>query len=124
LRISSSNVRRTAQRNGLKVQRDLARFEARNREQVFDQIVQPVRMPLDRLQKAARGLGIILRAVEQRFDVAFDQRQRRAQFMADVRDEFAARVLELPNAREIVEDENGARGSPSRSSTAAALTSK
>ena len=58
-------------------------------------------------------LGIVLRAVEQRFDVAFDERQRGAEFVADVGDELLARPLELFQAGEIVKDQDGAAPPPS-----------
>ena len=53
-------------------------------------------------------IGVVARAVEQRFDVTFDERERRAQFMADVGDKFLAGAFELLEPGQIVKDENRA----------------
>ena len=57
-------------------------------------------------RKRSATCGIVARAVEQRFDVAFDERKRRAQFVADVGDKFLARAFELLEPRQIVENQN------------------
>ena len=59
-------------------------------------------------RKRVRLVGIVLGAFQQGFDEAFDERERRAQFVADVGDEFLARAFQLLDAGEIVEDEDGA----------------
>ena len=83
-------------------------FQRGNGQQILDEQIQPLRVALDDFEEAVGDLGIIARAVEQRFHVALDERERRAQFVADVGDEFLARALQLLEPRQIVEDQNGA----------------
>ena len=90
----------------LQIQFHPAGFQRGNREQILDEQIQPLRVALDDFEKTLGHVGIVARAVEQRFDVALDERKRRAQFVADVGDEFLARAFELLEPRQIVEDQN------------------
>jgi hypothetical protein len=65
-------------------------------------------MFVDCFKKPIVRVRIIFCAIEKGFNKAFDQSQRRAEFVGNVGDEFAARVFELLNARHVVEDENAA----------------
>jgi hypothetical protein len=49
---------------------------------------QPVRVFLDGLEKLGGDLGLVLCAVNERLDVALDERERRAQLVADVGDKL------------------------------------
>ena len=77
-------------------------------EQILDEQIQPLGVALDDFQKALGDFGIVARAVEQRLDVALDERERRAQFVADVGDKFLARAFELFEPRQVVENQNRA----------------
>ena len=94
--------------HGLEVQFDAAGFQFGNGEQIFDEQPEPVGVAVNGLQEPGGDFGVVPRAVEQRFDVALDEGQRGAEFMADVGDELLAGVFELLEAGEIVEDQNGA----------------
>ena len=83
-------------------------FQRGNGEQILDEQVEPFGVALDDFQETLGDFGIVARAVEERFNVAFDERERRAEFMADVGDEVFARAFELLEPREIVEDEDRA----------------
>ena len=97
-----------AQRDGLQVQFHPPGFQRGNRQQILDEQVQPLRVALDDFEEARGDFGIAARAVEQCFDVAFDERERRAQFVADVGDEFLARAFELLEPRQVVKHQNRA----------------
>ncbi len=97
-----------AQFNRLQIQLHPPGFERGNRQQILDQQIQPLRIALDDFEKALGDLRVVARAVEQRFDVAFDERKRRAQFVADVGDKILARAFKLLEPRHIVKDENRA----------------
>ena len=58
------------------------------------------------LQEARRHVRIVFGAVDEGLDIAFDHRQRCAQFVADVRDKFLACVFQLFEPRQIVKNEN------------------
>ena len=81
-------------------------FQRGNRQQILDQQIQPLGVALDDFQKTLGHFGIVARAVEQRFDVTFDERKRRAQFVADVGDKFLARAFELLEPRQIVKHQD------------------
>ena len=83
-------------------------FQRGNREQILDEQIEPLRVALDDFEKALGDFGIVARAVEQRFDVAFDERERRAQFVADVGDEFLAGAFQLLEPGQVVKNEDGA----------------
>src|SRR4051812_46893719 len=63
-------------------------------------------MLFNRTEKAIGQLRIVLRAFEQGLDKALDERQGRAQFMADIGHEFAAGIFQLFKASEVVKDED------------------
>ncbi len=95
-----------AQFDRLQIQFHPSGFQRGNRQQILDEQIQPLRVALDDFQKTLGDLGIVARAVEQCFDVALDERKRRAQFVADVGDKFLARAFELLEPRQIVENQN------------------
>ena len=66
-------------------------------------------MLLDRRQEFGADDRIRQRAFHQRFGEAFDDRERRAQFVADVGDEFLAQLLIADGSRGVVGDEHEAR---------------
>ena len=108
LEVGENLFHERTQRDRLQIQFHPAGFQRGNGEQILDEQIQPLRVALDDFEKALGDFGIVARAVEQRFDVALDERERRAQFVADVGDEFLARAFELLEPRQIVKDENGA----------------
>ena len=63
-------------------------------------------MFFDGLQESRRHGRVVFRALEERLDVALDHGERRAQLVADVGDEFLARVFQLFEPRQVVEHEN------------------
>src|ERR1043166_2343333 len=95
-----------AQLDLLQVQNNPSAFQARDGQQIFNQIGETVSVLLDGVQKAGRQRRVVLCALEKRFDKTLNQRKRRAQFMADVGEKFLARVLQLSQARQIVKHEN------------------
>ena len=97
-----------AEGDRLEVEFDAAGFQFGDGEQVLDEQLEPFGVAVDGLQELSGDLGVVLGAVEQGFDVAFDEGQGGAEFVADVGDEFLAGVLELLEAGQIVEDQDGA----------------
>ena len=77
------------------VHHDPAGFEPGNREQVLDEVGEPIRVLLDGLEESRGDLGIIFRAVNESLDVALDHGKRRAQFMADVGEELRFQLVQL-----------------------------
>ncbi len=108
MKIGKDLFHERSQGHRLQVQFHPARLQRGNGEQILDQQVQPLGVARDDLEETLGHLRIIARAVQQRLDVALDERQRRAQFMADVGDEFLARAFELLEPRQIMEDEDRA----------------
>ena len=106
--IGQNFFRQRTQFDRLQIQFDPAGFQRGNGEQILDEQVEPLGVALDDFQETLGDFGIVARAVEQRFDVALDERERRAQFVADVGDEFLARAFELLEPRQIVEDQDRA----------------
>ena len=81
--------------DGLALDRELARLDLGEEEQVAHELEQPLRVPLDDLEVApAPGLGR-LEVLEQQLDVAADRGQRRAQLVGDERDELVLEPVEL-----------------------------
>ena len=101
-----------AQIHALPVEHGLPGLQLRECEQVFDEKGEPVGVLLDFLQKPPGYGGIVHRTFAQRLDETLDERERRAQFVAHVGDEFLPRVLQLLEPREIVEDKDGALRQP------------
>ena len=58
-----------------------------------------MRVALDDFEKALGDRGVVARAVEQGFDIALDERERRAELVADVGDKILARAFELLEPR-------------------------
>src|SRR5689334_1662121 len=78
-------------------------LELRKREQILDQKSKAGCVFFDFLQKTRRDGWIIFRAIKQSLDIPFDQRERGAEFVADVRDEFTPYVFQFFEPGEIVE---------------------
>ena len=66
-------------------------------------------------------LGVRL-VVEQRFDVAADRRQRRAQLVRDVGDEVAADLIGAPQVGDVVQHQHRAAAAAARDTGAARAT--
>ena len=97
-----------ARATGCRFELDAAGFQFGDGEQVFDEQPEALGVAVNGLQEPGGDFGVVPGAVEQRFDVALDERQRGAEFMADVGDEFLAGVFKLLEAGQIVEDQHGA----------------
>jgi hypothetical protein len=85
-------VHERMQRQVLDPQRDLARFEPRQVEQLIDEAAQPLDLREHHLER--RGVGL-LHAVEQVLEMGADRRDRRLQLVTDVGDEVASTLLEV-----------------------------
>ncbi len=96
-----------AQLHLVQVHDDLAAFEPGDGEQILNQISKAVGVLFNGAEETRGEFGIVFRAVEEGFDETLDERERRAQFVADVGDKFLAGALQLLDARQIVEHENG-----------------
>ena len=79
-------------RAGLDVETLLSRFHPRQGEQIFGQARHAQGALANDLEKLA-GMVVVRRAIEQSLGVALNGSQRRAQFVRDVGDEIAARLL-------------------------------
>src|SRR3954471_21806298 len=84
LEIIKNVLGKVAELDRLLVQDDLARFEARDGEKVFDKEGEAVGMLIDGFEEAIVRVGIIFGAVEERFYEAFNERERSAEFVRDV----------------------------------------
>ena len=89
------------------VHHNLTAFQPGDGQQILNQISQAIRMLGDGSEKAGGDLGIVFCAFQQSFHKTFDKRKRRAQFMADIGNEFLARALELLDSCEIVKNHDG-----------------
>jgi hypothetical protein len=76
-------------------------------EQVVYQQRQPVRVLVDDLEKPVERGSVVLCAVEQRLRGALYQRKGRPQLVAHVGHEFLAHPLELAEAGQVVEHQDG-----------------
>ncbi len=79
-----------------------ALLDLRQAEQVFDDRVQAVGLLGDDLQEAVGVSRLLDRAVEQRFDEAFDRSDRRLQLVRDVGHEVAADAFEPAKVGHVV----------------------
>src|SRR6266446_3681230 len=95
-----------AQIHRVEIHNDLAALQARNGQQIFDQIGEAVGVFVDGLQEAGGQFRIVFGPFEQGLDEPLDERERRAQFMADVGDEFLAGLLQLLEAGQFLEDQD------------------
>src|SRR5664280_724831 len=93
------------QRRGFPVQSGVDRLQPRKRQQIFEQRVEPVGMPLDRVQKT---VAIVERhvamAVHQGFDVTFDDAERSTQFVGDIGDKILPDGFQPLLLGDVVED--------------------
>ncbi len=94
--------------DGLQRQLVIGALHAGQCEQILGQPVHAARVLVDDAQKLARGLGVRVRVLHQRLHVALDRCERRAQLMAHVGNEIAARFLRSLDARHIVQHGNRA----------------
>ena len=89
--------------NAGKIQNGFSRFQLGDGQQIFDQERQSVGIAINGAQKTFRHFRLVFGAVQQGFDIAFDQREWRAQFMADIGDEFLACVLQALDSGQVME---------------------
>ena len=108
LEMGEDAVGKGAEFDGLELEFQAAAFEGGNGEEVLDEEVQAMGVALDDFEEALGDFGVVAGAVEEGFDVAFDEGERGAEFVRDVGDEFLALALELFEAGEVAEDEDGA----------------
>ena len=100
--------------HGDQVERLLAGVEARQPQQILDQPLHPLRVPRDDLEKRPRSSASASPS-RQRFDVAADRGQRRAQLVRDVGDEVAADLIGAPQLGDVVQHQDDAvRGGAGR----------
>ena len=85
----------------------LAGVEPRQPQQVGDQPLHPRRLPVNDAQKSLPRLFIV-GVVNQRFGVALDGGQRRAQFVRDVGDEVAADLIRVLQVGDVVQHKHRA----------------
>ena len=78
-------------------------------QQVRHEPDHPLRLVADNADERAPQLPLLHRAVVQRFRIALDRRQRRAQLMRYIRDELPPRLLQLLLLRYILQHRNRAR---------------
>jgi hypothetical protein len=78
-------------------------------EQVEDQLVEPVGLLLDPVQKTDVDVFIMERPVEQRLGVCLDRRQRGLQLVRDVRHEVLPHPLEPAELGDVVKDQHRTR---------------
>src|SRR5208337_146707 len=90
------------------VEFDAAGFQLGDGQEVLDEEFEPLRVAVNSLEKAGGDVRVVFGAVNQGFDIAFDQGKGSAQFMADVGHEFFTCAFELLKAGQIVKDEDGA----------------
>src|SRR5260370_13693606 len=84
--------------DGLQVEYYAAGFEGGNRQQVFDEQAQSLGVAGDGLEEFDGDFRIVAGAVQEGLDIALDERERRAQFMAYVSHESRAGRLQLVEA--------------------------
>ena len=87
---------------------DLAGFELREGEEVFDEVGEAVAVFLDFLEEAFLVFGVGGVSVEQGFNATFDHGERGAEFVVDVGDEVFAFVFEEFDLSEVVEEDDDA----------------
>ncbi len=90
----------------MEVHHRLPGFELGDGEQIVNEKGEAVGVLLDGAQEPFRHLRIRRGPVDERLDEALDQRQRRAQFMTDIRHELPPGPLQLLQPGEIVKDQD------------------
>ena len=90
-------------RHGLKVEFDAAGLQFGNGKQILDEQLKALRIAVNGLQEFSGHPGVVLGAIKQRFDIAFDEGKGGAEFMTDIAHEFLAGTFELLQPRQIVE---------------------
>ncbi len=83
-----------------------ALFELGDGEKILDEEGEPVGVLLDGLKEFEAENGVVAGSIQEGFDVAFDDGDGCAEFVAHVGDEFAAGGLEFLEACDVVEDED------------------
>lgn len=84
-----------------------AGFELGDGEEVVDEEGQSVGVLFDGAEEAPGDGGVGVGAVDEGFHVPFDEGEGCAEFVADVRDEFAAGAFESLESADVVEGEDG-----------------
>ena len=90
------------------VESGAAGLEGGQREDVLDQVGQPVGVVLDFLEEPVGGCRGVRLGVEQRLDVALDDGEWRAQLVADVGHELLPHILKALEPGEVVKHKDGA----------------
>src|SRR5262245_59265639 len=88
--------------------RELARLDARQAEEVGHQVGQPLHVGVDALKELDVVALVVQRAREQRLDEALDRGQRGLQLVRDVGDEVAPDALQAPQLRDVVQHDDEA----------------
>src|SRR5208337_2459892 len=88
----------------LDLERSQPAFQIRKRDKVVEQTREAPRLPLDDAEKARRGFAIV-DPLNQRFGVAVQRAQRRAQLVREIRDKVRAQRLVRLELRDVVKDE-------------------
>src|SRR4029079_315143 len=89
--------------------------EPGRQQEVVDDLIEPLRLPRDELEKATALLGTQLDVgAEQRLGRAVDARHRRPQLVRDRRNEIALLFIELPLTRQVAKRVDDALGSLDR----------
>ena len=88
------------------LERELARLDLGDEQQVADEPQQPARVALDDLEEAL-GVGVeALAVVEDEVEVADDRRQRGAELVADEGEELVLQAFGLPLAGDVAQDDD------------------
>ena len=93
--------------HAIEIERLLTGVEPRQPQQILDEPLHPLRVARDDLEEPA-ALVLVGVALRQRFDVAANRGQRRAQLVRDVGDEVAADLIGAPQVGDVVQHEDDA----------------
>ena len=97
--------------DGSKFELELAGFDARELEKIVGETIEAGGVVANDFEETAIILRIVEGAGEQSFGEAADGGERRLEFVRDVGDEILADALEATEFGDVVEDDDGARGS-------------
>ena len=106
-KLCTASCSSSASRAGLDVETLLARFHPRQGQQVFGQARHAQGALADDLKKIA-GVIVVRRTVEQSLGVTLNGSQRRAQFVRDVGDKVATRLLHSLGFGKVAQHRHGA----------------
>ena len=78
-------------------------------QQILNQLVQPIRLLFDPRHEQLVVLRVVNGAHPERFGIGLDRRQRRLQFVGDVRHELPPDVLQAAQVRDVVQHHDDTR---------------